>query len=507
MNFKPTFLDVDTSYPIVFLNFEDAQKLGIESNDQVVLKIRRMKVRSFIALTKKLVNKGSVGVGNYLRKRYSFEENLLNIARAKSAKSFNYIRKKMQGGKLSYTELREVIQDAVNGNLTNLEMAAFILAEEYVGMTMEEIEHLTKVMVETGETIEFNRTVYDKHSIGGVPGNKISLLIVPTIAAAGLFIPKTSSKAITSPSGTADTMSVLAPVEFTPEEFKEVALKAGGAIVWGGRLGLAPADDIFIREVERPLRVDPESQMLASIFSKKLATGVNYLTLDLPVGEGAKIENRKNALELAHKFSQLGHRLGIKVVCGITYGGQPIGRCVGPALEAKEALEALINGGKNCSTSLLEKSMSLAGLLLEVSGKSRRGYGKDLAYEIFRKGRAYLKMKEIIEAQGGDPDIKPEDLPVGQHKAVLKSPIDGYIKKVDNEKINEIARKAGAPKERGAGLVIYGKQGHKVKKGEPILEIFAERTTKLNDAYELALTLKPIAIEGMLLDIFPEITT
>ncbi len=238
------------------------------------------------------------------------------------------------------------------------------MEEEFHGMSMDEVEYLTRAMVETGITIDFARPCYDKHSIGGVPGNKVTLLIVPIVAAAGLLIPKTSSRAITSPSGTADTMNVLANIEFTASELKEMALKAGGTIVCGGKVGLAPADDILIR-VEYPLCIDPRGQMRASIMAKKLAVGADFIVIDIPVGLGAKVETTEDARKLAQSFMELGDRLKVRVQCGITYGGQPVGHTIGPALEAREALLALQGKGP---ASLIEKSTALTGMLLEVGG-------------------------------------------------------------------------------------------------------------------------------------------
>ncbi|MCK4895220.1 MAG: thymidine phosphorylase, partial [Candidatus Heimdallarchaeota archaeon] len=177
--------------------------------------------------------------------------------------------------------------------------------------------------------------VYDKHSIGGIPGNKVSLIIVPTVAAAGLLIPKTSSRAITSPSGTADTMEVLCDVNFSSDEILEIAPKVRGMLVWGGTLDLSPLDEIVIHKVEQPLGIDPHSQMLASIFSKKVSTGVDHLVLDIPTGTGSKMPTREEAIQYAHESTELGRRLGIHIEAALSYGEQPLGKAVGPALEAR----------------------------------------------------------------------------------------------------------------------------------------------------------------------------
>jgi len=447
------------------------------------------------------VRPGEIGLTPITASELGVEEaEGLTISPMEPPESLKLIRKKMKGEKLVREEIQTIIRDIVDGHLEELDVAAFLLAEHYCGMSMDEIVHLTDAMVATGARLQFDRPVYDKHSIGGVPGNKITLMIVPIVAAAGLLIPKTSSRAITSPAGTADTMGVLAPVEFTARELKDVVMKTGGAIAWGGALNLAPADDILIG-VEYALQIDPVGQMLASIMSKKLAVGAENIVIDIPVGRGAKVSDMDQARELTRMFAELADRLHVRLRCAITYGGQPVGHAVGPALEAREALIAL---DAAIPTSLVEKSTAIAGLLLELSGRVSRGAGQDMAREVLRSGKALKKMREIIEAQGGEPNIKADDIGVGPHRAEIRAPCDGWVTDVSNEAITAIARAAGAPHDKGAGLIIHGKMGRKFSKGQPMIEIYAERESKLDAALSLASKLSPVTIEGMLLSEFPE---
>jgi len=495
-------MDISTRSRLILLNAKDAEQLGITTHDRVRLTKDERSAPAIINTTETFVRPGDVGVFLDTAKELQIVEgDAVDLALLPPPTSIQYIRKKMRGEKLANEEINNIIKDVVDRTLGEIEITAFITAEEHHGMTMDEIEALTKAMVNHGSTIDFQRPVFDKHSLGGIPGNKVSLLIVPIVAAAGLLIPKTSSRAITSPSGTADTMSTLAPVDFTASELKAIATKTNGAIIWGGSLNLAPADDIFIG-VEYPLQIDPEPQMLASIMAKKLAVGTNYLVLDLPVGREAKVETFEQARSISNQLIDLGERLGVRVKCGITYGGQPVGYSVGPALEAKEALLALEGRGP---TSLVEKSTALAGLLFELAGKASKGKGQDMAKELLASGKALKKMREIIEAQGGNPKVGPDNIPIGDSKAEITAPCDGYITRVSNKAITAIARAAGAPIEKGAGVVFYGKEGHKVEKDQKILEIHAERESRLDEAYQLALKLKPITLEGMLLQEIPEL--
>lgn len=485
----------------MLLNASDVDRFGIRPHDRVGLSYGDKVAGACVDVTKSYIRSGQIGVmGDMVHELGLRDGAKVSVRFMETPASVKLIHRKMKGEALGKEDIVTIVRDVVRGNLEDVEIAAYLLAEQYVGMTMREIEHLTHAMVDTGEKVQFDRGVYDKHSIGGVPGNKITLLIVPIVAASGLLIPKTSSKAITSPSGTADTMSVLAPVEFSGSELKKIASKVGGAIVWGGGLKLAPADDLFIA-VEYALQIDPVGQMLASIMSKKLAVGTSNLVIDLPTGKGAKIQELSEARDLAHKFTELGERLKMQVRCAVTYGGQPVGHSVGPALEAREALMALM--GKD-STSLVEKATAIAGLLIELSGKVPKGRGQDYAREVLSGGKALKKMREIIEAQGGEASIQPDDIPVGTLKAEIKAPCDGWITSVSNETINSIARAAGAPRDKGAGLVISGKIGRKVTRDQVIMEIYAERDTRLDEALSIATQSKPITVEGMLLHEFPE---
>lgn len=498
---KAKMINIPVGKRLVLLHKEDARKNGVLSHDRVKISYEEQTATAFVDITDTLLQPGEIGIFSEFQEETEIKEGSpISVTLAKTPESVECVRKKMKGKALTKDEVQNIICDVVNGNLSELEIAAFLMAEEFYGMNMDEAEYLTRAMVNTGTVVEFDCLCYDKHSIGGVPGNKVSLLIVPIVAAAGLLIPKVSSRAITSPSGTADTMEVLADVEFTASELKEMALKTGGTIVWGGKMGIAPADDLLIR-VEYPLNLDPRGQMIASIMAKKLAVGANCIIIDIPVGNGAKVETSEEAEKLAHDFLELGNRFNMRVQCGVTYGGQPVGHAVGPALEAREALLALSGKGP---ASLIEKSTALAGILLEMGALAPRDQGKEVAKELLFSGKALKKMREIIEMQGGNPNIKPEEITAGQHHIEIKAPCDGYVTNVNNAAITSIARAAGSPIEKGAGVILRWKRGYKVKKNGVLLEIFAERESKLTQAYDVALKTRPVTIEGMLLRTIPE---
>ncbi|MEM4446314.1 MAG: AMP phosphorylase [Candidatus Jordarchaeales archaeon] len=494
--FETRIVDIDFESATIVMNVHDASEIHAEVGDRVKLIADGRELTVNVALSDSMVGRGEIGIPKRLSKLINLSDGeSIILDTAPSTPALEHVRKKMRGEELSRDEISIIVQSIVKGELSPIEIAAFILAQYFNGMSDREIEALTISMAESGEKLRFNEETYDKHSIGGVPGNKVSLLVVPIVAASGLLIPKTSSKAITSPSGTADTMEVLAPVCFTIDEFKEIVEHVKGAIVWGGGLNIAPADDIIIK-VEHPLMVDPTPQMIASILAKKLAVGVNNMVLDIPVGKGCKVQSMNEAEELASRVIKIGKKLGIKIQCGITYGGQPVGYTVGPSLEAKEALEALMGSGP---MSLIEKATSLAGILLEMGGKAGVGQGYSVAKSILENGRALSKMREIIAAQGGDPNIKPEEIPVGNYTAAVKAESGGYVVEVDNEAVKLIARAAGAPADKGAGVVLRFKRGYKVSKGDTLLEIYSGSEHRLSKALELAYSLIPVRVEGMLL--------
>ncbi len=331
--------------------------------------------------------------------------------------------------------------------------------------------------------------------IGGVAGNRTTMVVVPILAAAGVYIPKTSSRAITSASGTADTMEVLAPVVLKIDELRDAVLKTNGCMVWGGAINLAPVDDKLIR-IRHSLHLDPRGMLLASILGKKKAVGAEHLIIDIPIGRGAKIEDEQNGRELAKEFIEVGEKLAIKTRCLITDGADPIGFGIGPGLECKDVLNVLQG---NEPLELLNKSCLLAGNILELVGKAKDGMGADAAHRLISTGKAYDKMMEIIEAQGGNPKIKIDDLPIGGYKYEYRAEKSGRVSHVDNKIISKIARAAGSPKDQGAGVILHCEDGDRVKKDDLLLEVIAESETKLSFAIKVLDVIKPVELEKMIL--------
>ncbi len=471
---------------IVVIDEEYASRLGIHSSDRVKVTYKEQHI---IAITNVATDfpKKTLGIYEEVNDKLKVQEGeMVQVRPAERPESLGYIRGKLMGRRLSAPEIKMIILDVVERHLSDVELASFVTSLHIRGTSMDEAEALTKAMVETGQTLDVGKSpILDKHSIGGVPGDKTTLLVVPIVSAAGFTIPKTSSRAITSPAGTADRVEILCPVDLTIEEMRSVVEKTNACLTWGGALDLAPADDLFI-QVEYPLSIDP--LLLPSIMSKKKAIGADCIVIDIPTGRGAKIKTIGEAHALAQDFIELGKRLNMHVQCAVTFGEQPVGYAIGPALEAREALLALIGEGP---MDLKNKAISLAGLLFEMMGVSN---GAQKANDLLESGKPEKKLREIIAAQGGDPDVKPDDIEVGDETAEIRSEEKGRVQWINNRAMAQIARVAGAPKTKGAGVLLRKKLGDKVTKGDVLYTIFSGSAQKLDSAVLLAEEVNPIGI-------------
>ena len=391
----------------------------------------------------------------------------VSVTPAASPDSLDAVRAKIQGRTLSATDITAIVQDVTHYRYSDMEIAAFLISSASF-MTSGEMIALTQAMAEAGTQLKWDvPIVVDKHCIGGIPGNRTSMIVVPIVAAHGLTIPKTSSRAITSPAGTADTMEVLARVDVGIEEIKDVVSACRGCLVWGGHVNLSPADDILI-SVERPLSLDTREQMVASIMSKKLAAGSTHLVVDLPVGPTAKLRNAMDAMRLRKLFEFVGDHFGISVEVITTDGREPIGNGIGPVLEAQDVMAVLANEA-GAPRDLREKSLRLAAHLLEYDPLLRGGTGYARARELLDSGAALKQMHKIIEAQG--PPICATD--IGPLTVDVTAPKDGVVTGIDCLRLNRLARTAGAPIDKGAGIKVFKKIGDRVDSGEPLYRIFA----------------------------------
>jgi len=481
---------------IVIINQKDAQELDLHHMDRLVVSYKNKKTTAIvdIAESKKAVPSGKIGLFEEVLDALNAKQgDIVDIEIEEKPESLNHIKKKLEGKELTQKELNCLVKDIVENRLSDIELTSFVIASYAHGMTMKETAALTRAMAKTGDIIIFDKyPVVDIHSIGGVPGNRTTMIIVPILVAAGCIVPKTSSRAITSPSGTADTMEVLCPVSMDAKKLKKIINSVGGFIIWGGAVNLAPADDKII-QIEHPLSIDAEAQMLASIMAKKASVGPTHLLLEIPIGKGTKVKTKNEAKKLGKKFEQLGKELKIKTKTVITEASEPIGKGIGCVLEARDVLWALKSDEK-APKDLVEKSLKLSGIILEFAGKAKKGKGKMLAKQILLTGAAYGAMTKIVEAQGGImPD--PSTLQPAKETYTIYSNKDGKVRSISNETIAKTARMAGSPVDPDSGIYIHKHCGEIIKKGEPLLTIYARSKRKLEYAKKIFKKMDQVTIE------------
>jgi thymidine phosphorylase len=418
------------------------------------------------------------------------EGDAAELRHPKPLDSLGALRAKVYGQRLTARQLAAIVADIAAGGYSELEIAAFVTACAGDRLDADETIALTRAMVDAGHRLSWGRApIVDKHCIGGLAGNRTSLIVVPIVAACGLTIPKTSSRAITSPAGTADVMEVLAPVDLDLATMRRVVDAEGGCIAWGGAVRLSPADDVLIR-VERPLDFDSEGQLVASVLSKKIAAGSSHVVIDIPVGPAAKIRATAAAQLLADRFVATGRAFGLDVRPLLTDGSQPVGRGIGPALEARDAL-AVLQGVVSAPADLRERAVALAAAVLELAGIPA-GEGRPRALTALDGGAAARKFEAICRAQGG-----PRVVPVARFHRAIEAVAAGVVRGVDNRKIARLAKLAGAPQAAAAGLDLHVRLGQHVARGEPLFTLHSD------SAGELAYALDYLADHPDLLAVTP----
>ena len=394
--------------------------------------------------------------------------------------SDGYLRKKVYGGRLEADEIGLIVREISTGLYDDIHLAAFVTACAGDRLDDGETTALTAAMVKVGDRLAWKAPkVADKHCIGGLPGNRTSMIVVPIIAAAGLVIPKTSSRAITSPAGTADAMETLTRVDLDLSEMRRVVEREGGCIVWGGAMQLSPADDILIG-VERPLDFDSEGQLVASVLSKKIAAGSTHVVIDIPVGPTAKLRTMEAASLLESRLRHVASAFGLEIRIMQTDGSQPVGRGIGPALEARDVLSVLQNQS-GAPADLAGRAVELAARLLELMGACAEGQGAAMAQGLLGSGAAWTKFQAICEAQGG-----MRNLAVAAHRAEVTAAREGHVTRIDNRRLAKVAKLAGAPHDPLAGVDFLTPLGTRVAPGQPLYVIHAETPGELNYALSYA---------------------
>lgn len=478
-------LGIDTQHEFIVYMHADCficKSEGFQAETQVVVTCHDFSIIATLNIVHSdILKPHEASLSQSAWKRLGVKEgDQISLSHLKPVTSFKHVRAKIFGHPISTQAFQDIMTDIVAGKYSNVQLASFITACADDHLNTKEMIDLTAAMIQTGERLVWEeRIILDKHSVGGIPGNRTTPIVVAIVAAAGLIIPKTSSRAITSPAGTADTLETMTTVDLSVSQMREVVMKEGGCFAWGGAIRLSPADDIII-SVERPLDLDPEGQMIASVLSKKVAAGATHVVIDVPVGPTAKIRDEATFNRLRDHFCLVGKAVGLHINVIASDGTQPLGVGIGPTLEAKDIL-AILRNEPSAPIDLKSKAIMLAGVLLEFGHKAPVGTGQALARGILEDGQAYRKFLAICEAQGGFRE------PVSAHYTHdVVAAHEGVVTQIDNRSLSMVAKLAGAPHDPAAGLEFFAKVGRKMELGEPLYRIHAQSKGALTYAIAYA---------------------
>lgn len=458
--------------PICMIHADTARELSLHVGNRVLVDRGRKELICTVDTIDGIVSKNDIAVSEDVIEKLNLKSgDAVNVDIIKKPLSIDLIKKKLQGHRLNKKEIYEIIRNIANNSLTEVEIAFFVSAVYIDGMTINEIKNLTEAMANIGNKLKLKGKIFDKHCIGGVAGNRTTPIVVSICAAAGLIMPKTSSRAITSAAGTADVMETIAKVDFSIPEIKKIVKKTNACLVWGGALGLAPTDDQIIK-IERIVNIDSKSQLLASILSKKISVGSKNIIIDIPCGKSAKV-SKKEAKVLKREFLKIADKFDLNLKVLLTDGSEPIGNGIGPKLEMQDVINVLSR--TNSPKDLEEKSLKLSAELLKLARKDPK-----IAKEILDSGKAYKKFLQIIESQKGNINLLKKLKYRFSYN--VKSKYKLKIKHMDNELINRLARHAGCPEDKAAGVYIHKKKNDLIKKGEKIITILTTSKEKMKHA-------------------------
>lgn len=467
---------------IIFLRKDNdvCRSEGFSSMNRVRLSTSSQSIiASLNMVTDHLLQKDEVGLSEAAWQKLTPTQGQTGtISHTRPVDSFACVRGKLFGHSILREPMHQIIQDIVAGRYTQIQLAAFILACINNQLSLDELTYLTQAMVHTGDTLQWDAPiVVDKHCVGGLPGNRTTPIVVPIIAACGITMPKTSSRAITSPAGTADTMETITTVNLSLAKMRKVVEQEGGCLAWGGTVNFSPSDDRLI-QIERALDLDSEGQMVPSILSKKLAAGATHVVIDIPVGPTAKVRSPRFAKHLSEKLCQVGQHMNLVVQPFISDGTQPIGRGIGPVLEMQDILAVLTNQA-HAPEDLRQRATQIAGLILEMAKVCSPGKGEAHALSLIQNGHAWKKFQSICEAQGG---IKPLTQPKFKHEVL--APKSGIVSYFNNRFISQLAKLAGAPNDKAAGLYFDIKLGDTICKNDRMFTLYSESEGELKYALE-----------------------
>lgn len=406
---------------------------------------------------------------------------------------YDLIMKKRNGGTLSETELRFMVNGYTAGDIPDYQMSAMLMAVWYRGMDDEETAVLTDAMARSGDMVDLSAiegTTVDKHSTGGV-GDKTTLIVAPIAAACGVKIAKMSGRGLGHTGGTVDKLESIPGLRtaFSQQEFFDIVNRTG--ICVAGQSGnLAPADKKFYALRDVTATVDSIPLIASSIMSKKLAAGSDSILLDVKTGSGAFMKTLEDSVLLAEKMVAIGEHAGRRIAALITNMDIPLGNCIGNSLEVVEAVETLKGEGPE---DLTEVSFHLAANMLYLADKGTLEECMAQVKEAVKSGRALDKLAEMVKAQGGDAGViyDTELWTKASCEYCVCAPRTGYIRCMDTEAVGIASSLLGAGRvtkedsiDYSAGIVLKKKTGDYVREGEPLAVLYASDAARFAGAEE-----------------------
>jgi len=494
---KAKVFDITAEVPVSVLHELDARKIDAGYLSRIEVNVGKQKETCILDTSLTFVEEGTIGFFKNTADQLKVKDGVIvEINLLPPTKSIAYITNKIKNKSLLKEEVYEIVKDIEENKITAVELSSFVTACYVNGLSLEESTYLCNALIEAGDLLDYGKKeILDKHSIGGING-RVSLILTPIISSLGYFMPKTASRSISSAAGTADCMEALAPVGFTLPEIKKILEKTGAVIAWEGKFDLCPVDNTIIK-IEHALSINPEGIMIASILSKKKSAGATHLVIDIPVGSKMKVKDKESAERLARKLITVSKSLGIKTRALLTDGEEPCGRAFGAMLEAREAMRILEG---RYFDNLANKSCLLAGELLELAGRAKEGEGFNLAKDTITSGKALLKMQEIIKAQGGVISSSEQLKDAKFKKEIFATTMEGKIEGWDMEILTKLARTAGAPEDKEAGVLLCRYVGETIKKGDKVLEIYSNSQDKLSYAEKYLRENYPLRFESIILE-------
>ncbi len=466
---------------IAIINEVDAEEFGIGINSGDRVKIYSSSIQEPIIVTldisSSLVKEGEIGLYKDIWQQFNIVGNeVITIELLHQSDGIKSIRKKLLGERLNYRDFYNIMEEIANGRLNDVLTAYFVSSGYSPGFNDDEIVLMTKALAMTGDILKFEGIVADKHSIGGVGGKGITPLVVPIVAANDVVVPNTSTRAITSASATTDMLEVIMPMSFEKRELEMMIEEIGAFMVWGGSLDLAPADDEIIK-VQKQISIESIDKFVSSIMAKKIAQGVKYVIFDIPVGPGAKIQEGQFE-KVSSLFTKLGKEFGIYPIIHKRNVNWIDGNAIGPSLECKEFLYVYERDDRR-SRHLEDEALKMAGKLLEAVGKAEMGKGFDLAQKTLLEGKARDKFRQIVQIQGGNPDVTADSLEVGGKIYEYRAKRSGIITSLNNKHVFEVAKALGNPRIKEAGLYFHIKPDTEIKAGDLLITLYATTDLRL----------------------------